>query len=125
MEKSTSKTEFHNVDEYIAMFPENIQDKLKELRELIREIAPETEEIISYKMPTFRLNGILLHFAAYKNHIGFYPTPSGIAEFKDELSSYKHAKGSVQFPIDETLPINLIRKMVAFRVKENNAKTNL
>jgi uncharacterized protein YdhG (YjbR/CyaY superfamily) len=125
MEKSTSKTEFHNVDEYIAMFPENIQDKLKELRELIREIAPETEEIISYKMPTFRLNGILLHFAAYKNHIGFYPTPSGIAEFKDELSSYKHAKGSVQFPIDEPLPINLIRKMVAFRVKENNAKTNL
>ncbi|SDG16523.1 Uncharacterized conserved protein YdhG, YjbR/CyaY-like superfamily, DUF1801 family [Methanolobus vulcani] len=124
MEKSTSKTEFHNVDEYIAMFPENIQDKLKELRELIREIAPETEEIISYKMPTFRLNGILLHFAAYKNHIGFYPTPSGIAEFKDELSSYKHAKGSVQFPIDEPLPINLIRKMVAFRVKENNAKTN-
>jgi uncharacterized protein YdhG (YjbR/CyaY superfamily) len=125
MEKSTSKTEFHNVDEYIAMFPENVQDKLKELRELIREIAPEAEETISYKMPTFRLNGSLLHFAAYKNHIGLYPTPSGITEFKDELSSYKHAKGSVQFPIDETLPINLIRKMVAFRVKENNAKTNL
>ncbi|MDK2826200.1 MAG: hypothetical protein PWQ63_75 [Methanolobus sp.] len=124
MEKSTSKTEFHNVDEYIAMFPENVQDKLKELRELIREIAPEAEETISYKMPTFRLNGSLLHFAAYKNHIGLYPTPSGITEFKDELSSYKHAKGSVQFPIDETLPINLIRKMVAFRVKENNAKTN-
>ncbi|ETA69426.1 hypothetical protein MettiDRAFT_2925 [Methanolobus tindarius DSM 2278] len=107
MEKSTSNTEFHNIDEYIAMFPKEVQDKLREMRELIQETAPQAEETISYKMPTFRLNGILVHFAAYKNHIGFYPTPSGIEAFKDELSIYKHSKGSVQFPLEEPLPFDI------------------
>ncbi|WP_407282256.1 DUF1801 domain-containing protein [Methanolobus sp. WCC1] len=124
MEKSTSNTEFHNIDEYIAMFPKEVQDKLREMRELIQETAPQAEETISYKMPTFRLNGILVHFAAYKNHIGFYPTPSGIEAFKDELSIYKHSKGSVQFPLEEPLPFDIIRKIVVFRVKENNSKKN-
>jgi uncharacterized protein YdhG (YjbR/CyaY superfamily) len=124
MEKSTSNTEFHNIDEYIAMFPKEVQDKLREMREFIRGTVPEAEETISYKMPTFRLNGILVHFAAYKNHIGFYPTPSGIEAFKDELSIYKHSKGSVQFPLEEPLPFDIIRKIVDYRVKENNSKTN-
>lgn len=124
MEKSTSNTEFHNIDEYIAMFPKEVQDKLREMRELIQETAPQAEETISYKMPTFRLNGILVHFAAYKNHIGFYPTPSGIEAFKDELSIYKHSKGSVQFPLEEPLPFDIIRKIVVFRINENNSKKN-
>nr|WP_321498321.1 DUF1801 domain-containing protein [uncultured Methanolobus sp.] len=124
MDKSTSKTEIRNIDEYIAMFPKDVQGRLNELRSTILELAPDAEETISYNMPTFRLNGILVHFAAYKNHIGFYPTPSGIAEFEDELAGYKHAKGSVQFPLDEPLPIDIVRKIVVFRVKENNAKTN-
>ena len=124
MEKSTSNTEFHNIDEYIAMLPKEVQDKLREMRELIQETVPEAEEIISYKMPTFRLNGILVHFAAYKNHIGFYPTPSGIEAFKDELSIYKHSKGSVQFPLEEPLPFDIIRKIVVFRINENNSKKN-
>ncbi|MDI3486785.1 MAG: hypothetical protein PWQ75_2384 [Methanolobus sp.] len=124
MEKSTSNTEFHNIDEYIAMFPKEVQDKLREMREFIRGTVPEAEETISYKMPTFRLNGILVHFAAYKNHIGFYPTPSGIEAFKDELSIYKHSKGSVQFPLEEPLPFDIIRKIVVFRINENNSKKN-
>jgi uncharacterized protein YdhG (YjbR/CyaY superfamily) len=124
MEKNTPNAEFHNIDEYIALFPKEVRDKLSELRELIRETAPEAEETISYKMPTFRLNGILVHFAAYKNHIGFYPTPSGIEAFKDELSIYKPSKGSVRFPIEEPLPFDIIRKIVDYRVKENNSKTN-
>ncbi|WP_370575321.1 iron chaperone [Methanomethylovorans sp.] len=93
------------------------------LRKIIRESAPEAEEAISYGMPTFKLNGNLVHFAAYKNHIGFYPTPSGIIAFKGELSSYKQAKGSVQFPIDEPIPFDIVKQIVEFRVKENKAKT--
>ncbi|MDK2939372.1 MAG: hypothetical protein PWQ51_1536 [Methanolobus sp.] len=124
MEKNTPNAEFHNIDEYIALFPKEVRDKLSELRELIRETAPEAEETISYKMPTFRLNGILVHFAAYKNHIGFYPTPSGIEAFKDELSIYKPSKGSVRFPIEEPLPFDIIRKIVVFRINENNSKKN-
>lgn len=110
---------FESIDEYIASFPEDIQKKLRELRKLIAELAPGATEKISYQMPTFYLNGNLVHFAAHSNHIGFYPTPSGIAEFKQQLSKYKHAKGSVQFPLDEPLPIDLIARIVRFRVKEN------
>ena len=111
-----------NIDEYIASFPEDIQKILEKLRVVIRKAAPKAEETINYEMPTFTLNGNLVHFAAYKNHIGFYPTPSGIDAFKKELSLYKGAKGSVQFPIDKPLPWALITKIVKFRVKENLEK---
>ena len=107
------------IDDYIAGFPKDVQVILEELRATIRKAAPEAEETINYQIPTFTLNGNLVHFAAYKNHIGFYPTPSGIAAFKKELSAYEGAKGSVQFPIDKPLPLRLITKIVKFRVKEN------
>ncbi|MFH1197876.1 MAG: DUF1801 domain-containing protein [bacterium] len=110
-----------SIDEYIIMFPKEIQTKLESLRQTIRKAAPEAEEAISYQMPTFKLNGNLVHFAAYKNHIGFYPTPSGIEAFKKELSIYKSSKGAVQFPIDKKLPLDLVSKIVKYRVKENLA----
>ena len=116
---STSKKQFQTIDEYIATFPENVQSIMEKIRKVIREAAPEAEEAISYGMPTFKLNGNLVHFAAYENHIGFYPTPSGIETFKEELSPYKGGKGSVQFPIAEPLPLDLVEKIVIFRVKEN------
>ena len=114
--------EYKSIDEYIILFPEDIRKKLIQLREAIREEAPEAQEKISYQMPTFYLNGNLVHFAVHTNHIGFYPTPSGIEAFKSELSKYKYAKGSVQFPIGEPLPIQLIKKIVRFRVEENSKK---
>jgi uncharacterized protein YdhG (YjbR/CyaY superfamily) len=107
------------IDQYISTFPNGIQKILEELRATIKSAAPEAEEKISYQIPTFALKGNLVHFAAYKNHIGFYPTPSGIQAFKNELSMYEGAKGSVQFPIDKPLPLELIRKIVKFRVAEN------
>ncbi|TDQ09205.1 iron chaperone [Pedobacter metabolipauper] len=107
------------IDEYIADFPEDIQEMLQQVRESIKKAAPYAEEKISYAMPTFTLNGNLVHFAGYKNHIGFYPAPSGIEKFKEELSVYKGAKGSVQFPLNKPMPLALISKIVAFRVKEN------
>lgn len=110
------------VDEYIASFPEDIRGKLDDLRSLIKEIAPQAVEKISYRIPTFYLNGNLVHFAAYQNHIGFYPTSSGIERFERELSNYKHSKGAVQFPLDEPLPAELIQKIVRFRVQENLAR---
>lgn len=113
------KVGFNSIDAYIATFPEDIQKILEELRATIRAAAPDAEEKISYQMPTFALKGNLVHFAALKNHIGFYPTPSGIQAFKHELSKYKGANGSVQFPIDEPLPLKLISKIVKFRVAEN------
>jgi uncharacterized protein YdhG (YjbR/CyaY superfamily) len=122
MEKTTQKNTINNIDEYIAIFPKNVRDILEELRKVIRESAPEAEETISYGMPTFKLNGNLVHFAAHKNHIGFYPTPSAIVAFKKELSSYKQAKGSFQFPINEPIPFDIVKKIVEFRVKENEAK---
>ena len=115
----SKKAGFTSIDEYIATFPEDTQKILKELRKTIKAAAPKAEEKISYQMPTFALHGNLVHFAAFKNHIGFYPTPSGIQEFKDELSKYEGAKGSVQFPIDKPLPLKLISKIVKFRVAEN------
>ena len=118
-----SKTNYNSIDEYIATVPKEIQEKLEELRAVIKEVVPEAQEKISYQMPTFTLKGNLVHFAAFKNHIGFYPTPSGITAFDDELAIYKRAKGSVQFPINQPLPLELIRKIVKFRVEENLGKS--
>ncbi len=121
-----SKTGSHaSIDEYIALFPKDIQKKLEELRATIKAAAPDAKEKISYQMPTFDLYGNLVHFAAHKNHIGFYPTPSGIDAFKNELSVYEGAKGSVQFPLDKPLPLKLIRKIVKFRVAENVEKAEI
>jgi uncharacterized protein YdhG (YjbR/CyaY superfamily) len=114
-----NKTSFHSIDEYISGFPVEVQEILKTIRKLIRDIAPEAEEKISYQMPAFALNGILVYFAAFKNHIGFYPTSSGIAAFEDELSDYKHAKGSLQFPLNKPIPYELIKRITEFRVAEN------
>ena len=116
------KSTIQNIDDYIENFPKKVQEILQGLRTTIREAAPDAEEAISYQMPTFRFKGNLVHFAAYKNHIGFYPTPSGIEKFKSELSIYEGAKGSVKFPIDQPLPLDLIGKIVSFRVKENLEK---
>jgi uncharacterized protein YdhG (YjbR/CyaY superfamily) len=110
---------FKTMDEYIDTFPKDVRRILNELRRTIKEAAPEAEETINYQIPTFTLNGNLVHFAAFENHIGFYPTPSGMEAFKQELSEYKGAKGSVQFPINEPLPLPLIRRIVEYRVKEN------
>jgi len=116
--------EFTNIDEYIATFPMDIQKKMQELRAVIKSSAPDAVEKISYQMPTFYLNGNLIHFAAYKNHIGLYPTPNGIEAFSDELSKYKGGKGSKQFPLNEPLPLDLISRIVKFRVAENQKKTS-
>lgn len=118
----TEKTGITSIDEYIATFPKETQKILKEIRATIKAAAPEAEEKISYQMPTFFLKGNLVHFAAFKNHIGFYPTPSGIEAFKDELSVYEGAKGSVQFPIEKPMPLKLITKIVKYRVAENLKK---
>jgi len=115
----TNKTTPKDIDSYIAGFPDDVQAILQELREAIKEAAPQAEEAISYQIPTFRLKGNLVHFAAFKNHIGFYPTSSGIEKFKNELSAYKLARGTVRFPLDRPLPLGLISKIVKFRVKEN------
>ena len=110
------------IDEYIAGFPADVQQILQQIRQTIREAAPGAQEAISYQMPTFKLYGNLVHFAAFKRHIGFYPTPSGIEAFKDELAGYVGGKGSVQFPLDQPMPYDLIGKIVAYRVEENRAK---
>jgi uncharacterized protein YdhG (YjbR/CyaY superfamily) len=111
-----------NINEYIAGFPKEVQVILEKLRAAIIKAAPEAKETINYAIPTFTLEGNLVHFAAYKNHIGFYPAPSGIAAFKKELSVYDGAKGSVQFPLDKPLPLSLVTRIVKFRVKENLEK---
>jgi len=116
------KSGFHSIDEYIGTFPEDIQKLLEEVRATIKAAAPNAEEKISYQMPTFFLNGNLIHFAAFKNHIGLYPTPSGTEAFKRELSIYQGAKGSVRLPIDKPLPLKLISRIVKFRVAENLKK---
>ncbi len=111
-----------NIDEYIADFPPNVQKILQKIRLTVRKAAPQAEETIKYRMPTFTLKGNLVHFAAFKKHIGFYPTPTGTEEFQKELSVYDGAKGSVQFPLDQPIPFGLISKIVKFRVKENLAR---
>jgi len=110
------------IDDYIAAFPEDVQETLQTIRRIVHEEAPDAQETIKYQMPTFTLNGNLVHFAAFKKHIGFYPVPSGIEAFKDELAGYVGGKGSVQFPLDQPMPYDLIRRIVAFRVSENQAK---
>jgi uncharacterized protein YdhG (YjbR/CyaY superfamily) len=119
----THEKQFKTIDEYIKTFPEDVQGILERMRQTIRKAAPEAAEAIRYQMPTFKLNGKnLVHFAGYKNHIGFYPVPSGIKAFKKELSRYKGGKGSVQFPLDKPIPYDLVRKIVMFRVSENMKK---
>lgn len=110
------------INEYIAGFAPHIQEKLAEMRRIIREAAPDAKEKLSYKIPTFDLFGNLVHFAGYDRHIGFYPGSKGIEVFRQELSEYKGAKGSVQFPLDQPLPAKLIRKIVLFRADENRKK---
>jgi uncharacterized protein YdhG (YjbR/CyaY superfamily)/uncharacterized glyoxalase superfamily protein PhnB len=107
------------VDAYIAGFPPDVQSILNEIRSMIREVAPEAEETIKYAIPTYVLKGNLVHFAAFKEHIGFYPVPTAIEAFHEELAPYKSGKGSVRFPLDEPIPYDLIRRIVAFRVREN------
>jgi uncharacterized protein YdhG (YjbR/CyaY superfamily) len=111
-----------NVDEYIATFPKNVQVVLEELKQAVREAAPEAEEVISYQMPAFKQNGILVWFAAFKNHIGFFPKVSAIEAFKEELSDYELSKGTIRFPLNKPIPIELVKKIVKFRVKENLAR---
>src|SRR5438477_8012896 len=110
---------FRSIDEYIATFPPDIQALLEAVRATIKASAPGAEERISYQMPAFALNGNLVYFGALKNHIGFYPTSSAIEAFEDELSMYEHTKGSVKFPVSQPLPLELISKIVRFRVSEN------
>ena len=111
------------VDTYISGFPLATQKRLFEIRLLIKQAAPAAEEIISYQMPAYKLQGILVYFAGYKNHIGFYPTASGIKQFQLEIVAYKHSKGAVQFPINEPIPADLVARIVAFRIKENELKS--
>lgn len=115
----TNKNRPQTIDDYIANFPSDVQTILEKVRETIREAAPEAEEAISYQMPTFKLKGNLVHFAAHKKHIGFYPAPSGIEAFKEALAAYDGAKGSVKLPLDQPIPYDLIGDILRFRVKEN------
>ena len=118
-----SKAKFTTMDGYIASFPKEVQVVLEQIRKTIRKVAPGAVEAISYQIPTFKLNGSnLVHFAAWKEHIGFYATPSGNAAFKKELARYKVAKGSIQFPLDEPIPYDLVTKIVKFRVQETQVK---
>lgn len=118
----TDQTAPANMDQYIAGFPPDVQVILDKVRMTIRKAAPEAEETIKYQLPTFTLNGNLVHFGAFKNHIGFYPTPRGMERFKKELSVYEGAKGSVRFPLDKPIPFDLISKIVKFRVQENQER---
>lgn len=112
----------NNIDDYIAGFPKDVQKILQQIRATVKKAAPEADETISYAIPTFTLKGNLVHFAAFKNHIGFYPAPTGIEAFKKELSVYKTGKGSVQFPLDKPIPLELITEIVQFRVIKNLEK---
>ena len=114
----------NNIDEYIADFPDDVQKSMEKVRAAIRKAAPRAQEAISYQIPTFKLNGNLIHFAGYKHHIGLYPGTRAIEEFKDELTGYKLAKGTVQFPLDKPIPVGLITKITKFCVQRNLAKTN-
>jgi len=111
-----------DIDTYIAEFPEDVQALLQEVRATIHKAAPEATEAIKYAIPTFVLKGNLVHFAAFKNHIGFYPAPTGIKAFEKELSVYKQGRGSVQFPLDQPMPLALITRIVEYRVKQNTEK---
>lgn len=110
------------IDEYIAAYPPEIREILEKVRATIREAAPDAQEAMKYRLPTFTLKGNLVHFGAFKKHIGFYPAPSGLEQFREELSAYEGSKGAVRFPLDRPIPYDLIREIVRFRVKENLAK---
>ena len=111
-----------NIDEYIDGFPSNVQKILQKIRKTIQKAAPEAAEAISYQMPSFRLNGYLIYFAGYQNHIGLYPAPRGVAEFKEEMALYEGGKGTVRFPLDAPVPYDLITRIVKFRVQQNQEK---
>jgi uncharacterized protein YdhG (YjbR/CyaY superfamily) len=113
------KGQYKTIDDYIKSYPESVQAILEKIRQTIRRVAPEATELISYQMPAFEQNGVLVWFGAFKKHIGFYPKASGIEAFQKELSPYKLSKGSIQFPLDNPIPYDLIDKIVEFRVKEN------
>jgi uncharacterized protein YdhG (YjbR/CyaY superfamily) len=117
-----SKISYNSVDEYIAAQPENVRGLLEELRQTINQVAPTAKEVISYGMPAYKANGILVYFAANKQHIGFYPTASPIVIFKDELTGYKTSKGAIQFPIKNGIPTALIKEIVQYRIKEDEMK---
>ncbi|MCM3042233.1 DUF1801 domain-containing protein [Paenibacillus motobuensis] len=119
---NANKVTYESIDHYISTFPPDIQEILEAIRQVIREAAPDAVEKISYQMPTFAQQGNVVHFAAFKNHIGFYPAPSGIDEFEQELAPYKAGKGTIQFPLGKPIPYDLITKIVKFRVAENIAK---
>ncbi|MHB8106365.1 MAG: iron chaperone [Candidatus Cryosericum sp.] len=120
----SGKSALDSIDAYIAQFPDEVQERLRTLRKIIRDAAPEAEEKISYRMPTFVLHGNLVYFAAFKNHIGLYPAPSGVDAFMPELSAYRSGKGSIQFPMDKPLPSELISRIVKFRVAENTKRAD-
>ena len=117
-------TKHTNVDEYISGFPPETQAVLQKVRAAIKKAAPKAEEIISYNMPAYKQNGMLVFFAGYKTHIGFYPTAAGIAAFKKEISDYKNAKGSVQFPLDKPMPLKLVADIVKFKIKDNEMRSS-
>jgi uncharacterized protein YdhG (YjbR/CyaY superfamily) len=123
--KPAVNTKFKTVDEYIAIFPEPAKALLETMRKTIRQAAPQAEELISYNMPAYKLNGILVYYAGYRMHIGFYPTGSGIKAFQKDLAGYEGSKGTVRFPLDKPLPLALISRMVKFRVRENLEKAKL
>ena len=117
-----NKPTFKTTDEYIKQFSPEVQELLTKVRNVIKEAVPEATEKISYQMPTYYLHGNLVHFAAYKQHIGFYPTPGGVEAFKDQLTSYKTSKGAIQFPLDQPLPFELISEIAKYRASESRAK---
>ncbi len=114
---------FTTIDEYIALFPEDVQEKLRKMRSVIKAAAPQAAERISYRMPAFTLNGILVYFAAFTSHISFFPTSSGVAKFKEELAGYESSKGTIRFPLDKPIPYDLIGRITTFRVQENIGKS--
>jgi uncharacterized protein YdhG (YjbR/CyaY superfamily) len=116
------ETQFKNIDEYISGFSGETATKLRQMREIIQKAAPGAKEVISYGMPAFRLNKVLVYFAAYKDHIGFYPTAGGIEAFKDEFSGFRWSKGAVQFPLNKPVPLDLIERIVRYRVAEDLLK---
>ncbi len=116
---------YKNVDEYVATFPEGTQILLEQLREVVFSTAPDVEERISYGMPAYKWKGVLVYFGAYAKHIGFYPTGSGVAAFQEELSDYKCSKGTIQFPLNQALPLDLLTRIVQFRMKENERKSEI
>lgn len=121
----TNEKKPESVDEYISAFPEHTQKLLQQIRTIIMKAAPKTEEVISYGMPAYKLHTVLVYFAGYKNHIGFYPTSSGIRLFKDQFADYKNSKGAVQFPLDKPLPVKLIKEITKFRVTEDIADAKI